>query len=107
MLLPPQPLPGPDSYPRPPPPCVSSPPRPYPLHLLPFQGLTATLVRNTPANAMYLGNFEMMKQAYCRTYNCAPSEVPGHIVLGAAGKPPEESVELCVCEVVWTVPALG
>ena len=75
----------------PPPPllCLSpSPGPPSPLHLLSFQGLTATLARNTPANAMYLGNFEMMKQTYCRTYNCAPSEVPGHIVLGAAGELP-------------------
>lgn len=51
-----------------------------------LQGLTATIVRNTPANACYLGNFEMMKRAYCSAYSCSPNEIPGHIVLGAAGK---------------------
>lgn len=51
----------------------------------PFQGLSATIVRNTPANAVYLGNFEMMKAAYCRTYKCEPKDIPGHVVLTAAG----------------------
>ena len=50
-----------------------------------MQGLSATLMRNTPANAVYLGNFEMMKAAYARAYDCKPTEIPGHIVLGAAG----------------------
>lgn len=45
-------------------------------------------MRNTPANAVYLGNFEMMKQAYCGIYDCAPNAIPGHIVLGAAGEVP-------------------
>lgn len=29
----------------------------------PFQGLLPTLMRNTPANALYLGNFEVMKRS--------------------------------------------
>jgi len=51
----------------------------------PFQGLGATILRNTPANAVYLGNFEMLKRTYCNTYNVQPTEIPGHVVLGAAG----------------------
>eukprot|EP00798_Chlamydomonas_sp_ICE-L_P010018 gene10018-7905_t len=51
----------------------------------PFQGLGATLLRNIPANAVYLGNFEMMKSAYAKAYDCTPAEIPGGIVMGAAG----------------------
>ncbi|KAG1662642.1 hypothetical protein FOA52_009627 [Chlamydomonas sp. UWO 241] len=51
----------------------------------PFQGLSATLIRNIPANGIYLGNFEMMKRAYCSMYDKTPAEIPGGVVLGAAG----------------------
>ncbi|GAX76347.1 hypothetical protein CEUSTIGMA_g3793.t1 [Chlamydomonas eustigma] len=51
----------------------------------PFQGLSATLLRNTPANAIYLGNFEMLKQMYCKRYNCTQAEIPGAVVTAAAG----------------------
>ncbi|KAL6763619.1 mitochondrial carrier [Haematococcus lacustris] len=51
----------------------------------PFQGLTATLVRNTPANAIYLGNFEMLKAAYCRRMQCSQADIPGWVVLCSAG----------------------
>mmetsp|Transcript_18476 Transcript_18476/g.51844 ORF Transcript_18476/g.51844 Transcript_18476/m.51844 type:complete len:306 (+) Transcript_18476:132-1049(+) len=51
----------------------------------PFQGLGATLLRNTPANAIYLGNFEMLKAAYMRKHNCSPAEIPGWVVLSSAG----------------------
>jgi len=51
----------------------------------PFQGLSATILRNTPANAVYLGNFEMLKAAYCSKYNCKPTEIPGWVVLCSAG----------------------
>lgn len=50
------------------------------------QGLGATLLRNTPANAIYLGNFEMMKAAYASKYNCAAADIPGWVVLTAAGE---------------------
>jgi hypothetical protein len=50
-----------------------------------LQGLSATILRNTPANAVYLGNFEMMKRAYCNQYNVAPDKIPGWVVLCAAG----------------------
>ncbi len=49
------------------------------------QGLGPTILRNTPANAVYLGNFEMLKQAYCRTYNVSQAEIPGWVVLCSAG----------------------
>ncbi|KAJ9522427.1 hypothetical protein QJQ45_008283 [Haematococcus lacustris] len=52
----------------------------------PFQGLTATLVRNTPANAIYLGNFEMLKAAYCRRMQCSQADIPGWVVLCSAGE---------------------
>lgn len=36
----------------------------------PFQGLGATLVRNTPANSIYLGSFEVFKRRAAEAYNC-------------------------------------
>ena len=36
----------------------------------PFQGLGATIVRNTPANAIYLGSFEVMKKEAAGYYDC-------------------------------------
>ena len=50
------------------------------------QGLSATLLRNTPANAIYLGNFEMLKAAYMRKHNCSAADIPGWVVLGSAGE---------------------
>lgn len=36
----------------------------------PFQGLGATIVRNTPANSVYLGSFEVLKQQFAKAYGC-------------------------------------
>jgi solute carrier family 25 (mitochondrial carnitine/acylcarnitine transporter), member 20/29 len=51
----------------------------------PYQGLGATIVRNTPANSVYLGSFEVMKQEAAKRYNCKQSELPSYVVIGAAG----------------------
>lgn len=52
----------------------------------PFQGLGATLLRNTPANSVYLGSFEIMKRhAAENVYHCSPTELPAGVVLGSAG----------------------
>lgn len=36
----------------------------------PFQGLGATLLRNTPANAVYLGTFEVLKGQAAKRLGC-------------------------------------
>lgn len=51
----------------------------------PFQGLGATILRNTPANSVYLGSFEVMKQAAAAHRGCKTTELPAWIVLGSAG----------------------
>lgn len=51
----------------------------------PFQGLLPTLLRNTPANAVYLGNFEVMKSAATRYYKVPQAELPAWTIIGAAG----------------------
>lgn len=52
----------------------------------PFQGLGVTLVRNTPANAVYLGSFEVIKRRAAEHYGLAsPADLPAPAVVGAAG----------------------
>ncbi|KAK9906772.1 hypothetical protein WJX75_007691 [Coccomyxa subellipsoidea] len=51
----------------------------------PFQGLTATIIRNTPANSIYLGSFEVLKQQFAKAYGCTPQELPGIMTVAAAG----------------------
>jgi solute carrier family 25 (mitochondrial carnitine/acylcarnitine transporter), member 20/29 len=51
----------------------------------PFQGLSATLLRNIPANAVYLGSFEVMKMEAAKKYNCSVPELPAWVVLTSAG----------------------
>lgn len=42
-------------------------------------------MRNIPANSIYLGSFEVMKSMYCERTGCKASEIPGSVVLCAAG----------------------
>ena len=51
----------------------------------PFQGLGATLLRNTPANAVYLGTFEVLKRAAAERMGVPATELPAWTVLSAAG----------------------
>lgn len=50
----------------------------------PFQGLGATLVRNIPANAVYLGSFEVLKQQAAQARGIETRDLPPHIVMAAA-----------------------
>ena len=42
----------------------------------PFQGLSATLVRNAPANSIYLGSFEVMKEQMAQYKGCEKTQLP-------------------------------
>lgn len=41
----------------------------------PFQGLATTIVRNTPANSIYLGSFEVLKKRAAESYGCTQQEL--------------------------------
>ena len=43
----------------------------------PFQGLGATLVRNVPANSIYLGSFEVLKDRIARWQGVEKADLPG------------------------------
>ncbi len=43
----------------------------------PFQGLGATLVRNVPANSIYLGSFEVLKDRIARWQGVKKADLPG------------------------------
>lgn len=45
-----------------------------------FQGFTATFIRNTPANCVYLGNFELFKKQYVESVG--PLTAPATILCG-------------------------
>lgn len=51
----------------------------------PFQGLSATLLRNTPANSVYLGSFEVMKQLVAQKYGCKTTELSAPVITACAG----------------------
>ncbi|KAK9863589.1 hypothetical protein WJX84_011011 [Apatococcus fuscideae] len=54
----------------------------------PFQGLATTIVRNTPANSIYLGSFEVLKKRAAESYGCTQQELANDhpfTVLSAAG----------------------
>lgn len=51
----------------------------------PFQGLGATIMRNVPANAAYLGSFEVMKRELAKARGCSVPELPLGTVAAAGG----------------------
>lgn len=51
----------------------------------PFQGLGPTLLRDAPANAIYLGSFEVIKRRVAAHMEVAPKDVPAAVVMGAGG----------------------
>lgn len=51
----------------------------------PFQGLSATLLRNAPANAIYLGSFEVLKQKAAAWKGCEVKDLSAPIVMAAGG----------------------
>lgn len=51
----------------------------------PFQGLFTTMVRNVPANSVYLGSFEVLKTMAADYKKCSVPELPAQYVLGSAG----------------------
>lgn len=42
-------------------------------------------MRNTPANAVYLGNFEVLKQAVAARYECKTTDLSGAVITACAG----------------------
>jgi solute carrier family 25 carnitine/acylcarnitine transporter 20/29 len=51
----------------------------------PFQGLPVTVIRNTPANSIYLGSFEVLKDKAAQSRGCTKAELPAAYVIGAGG----------------------
>eukprot|EP01025_Chloroclados_australasicus_P024118 TRINITY_DN2428_c0_g1_i5.p1 TRINITY_DN2428_c0_g1~~TRINITY_DN2428_c0_g1_i5.p1 ORF type:complete len:378 (-),score=16.30 TRINITY_DN2428_c0_g1_i5:430-1419(-) len=52
----------------------------------PFQGIVPTMCRNTPANAAYLGTFEVFKKyAADNIYHCSNADLPAWVILTAGG----------------------
>lgn len=51
----------------------------------PFQGLGPTLIRNAPANSVYLGSFEVMKGKMADYKSCKKTELPAPWVITAGG----------------------
>eukprot|EP00873_Tetraselmis_striata_P021648 jgi/Tetstr1/441912/TSEL_030120.t1 len=49
------------------------------------RGLGATIARNVPANAAYLGSFEVMKRELAKANNCSVAELPLSTVAAAGG----------------------
>ena len=51
----------------------------------PFTGLGATILRNTPANAVYLGSFEVFKQMFADRLKCKQADLPMSAVFLSGG----------------------
>jgi solute carrier family 25 (mitochondrial carnitine/acylcarnitine transporter), member 20/29 len=51
----------------------------------PFQGLGPTLLRNAPANGIYLGSFEVMKRRAAEFYGCETKDLGAATIMGAGG----------------------
>lgn len=42
-------------------------------------------MRNTPANGLFLGTFQAIKESAAVSYNCTTAELPGWVVMSGAG----------------------
>ncbi|CAK0772247.1 hypothetical protein CVIRNUC_003943 [Coccomyxa viridis] len=51
----------------------------------PFQALGPTILRNAPANSIYLGSFEVLKEEFAKYKGCEPKDLPGWMTVTAAG----------------------
>eukprot|EP00803_Ostreobium_quekettii_P004763 evm.model.scf_688.1 EVM.evm.TU.scf_688.1 scf_688:9330-12090(-) len=51
----------------------------------PYQALGPTIIRNTPANSIFLGTFQVLKEDAAKRYNCTVPELPPYVVMTAAG----------------------
>mmetsp|Transcript_18660 Transcript_18660/g.56392 ORF Transcript_18660/g.56392 Transcript_18660/m.56392 type:complete len:308 (+) Transcript_18660:164-1087(+) len=51
----------------------------------PFQGLGATFIRNTPANSVYLGSFEVMKREWAARQGIPTTELSLPVVVALGG----------------------
>lgn len=64
----------------------------------PAQGLPVTILRNVPANSIYLGSFEVIKDQLAKSKGCTQAELPAWQVISAG--------EQCTSGPPWTgVPA--
>lgn len=51
----------------------------------PFQGLGPTIVRNAPANAIYLGSFEVLKKQAAEYQGIETKDLSAAVIMGAGG----------------------
>jgi len=51
----------------------------------PFQGLGPTIIRNSPANGIYLGSFEIMKKRAAEYQGIETKDLSAPIIVGAGG----------------------
>eukprot|EP00891_Asterochloris_glomerata_P005968 jgi/Astpho2/5968/Aster-02449 len=51
----------------------------------PAQGLPVTILRNVPANSIYLGSFEVIKDQLAKSKGCTQAELPAWQVISAGG----------------------
>ena len=49
----------------------------------PAQGLPVTILRNVPANSIYLGTFEVIKDQLAKSRGCTQAELPAWQVISA------------------------
>ena len=53
--------------------------------LAPFQGFSATVLRNTPAFSVYFGSFEIFKDTFSEQLGCARKDLPVTHIFAAGG----------------------
>lgn len=51
----------------------------------PFQALGPTILRNTPANGLFLGTFQLLKERAAASYDCKVADLPAWVIMSSAG----------------------